>query len=51
MMNPRLIILTILVVAAMVCLTIIGCVYLVVKSNERMQEHFLINVPGQASGS
>jgi negative regulator of sigma E activity len=50
-MNPRLLILTILGVTAMICLTIIVCVHMILQSNEDMQQHFLINIPGKTSGS
>ena len=50
-MKPRLIVATILGVVLMICLMIIICVYMVVKSNEKVQERFLINVPGKVSGS
>jgi hypothetical protein len=49
-MNPKLIIFTILGVAAMLCFTVIVCVYLAVQSNERAQQHFLVNVPNKSSG-
>ncbi len=49
-MNPRLIVLTILAVVAMVCFTIITCVHMVVNSNEKEREHFLVNVPNKVSG-
>ena len=50
-MTPRLIIFAILAAVAMVCLTIIICVGMIVHSNERQQERFLVHVPEKPAGT